>query len=298
MKPILLPVLLPAFARAGLAQNQPAPEPPVPVSQARPAVPAQPAAVAEQRLYGPGSSTLIAPEAARSVVEKFRAAYGAANAPRIVIYVNRSLVDAAGLKLTGHTEKYSEKTADGKATSGETSGTNTYTVKDVASPALADQQTVRDIERLLGRAFRNGGAKLADQRIAGSMLTAQPGARLIGDQAGKERDALAQSADIAVEVLISSRNLTVAEVSGDTTVAVPDIQMTAIRLKDAAILGQASASDVLGQGAARAAKQFSVADITEATALALMEDMLMSANPPVSAPAPAPTPPTAAVPVK
>lgn len=286
MKSILLPFFLPALTLVALAQQTPAPEPPVPVTPAWPAPAAQPAAPADQRLYGPGSSTLIAPEAARSVVEKFRATYGAANAPRIVIYVNRSLVDAAGLKLTGHTEKYSEKTADGKATSGETSGTNTYAVKDAAAPTLADQQTVRDIERLLGRAFRNGGAKLADQRVAGSMLTAQPGARLVGDQAGKERDALAQVADIAVEVLISSRNLTVAEVSGDTTVAVPDIQMTAIRLKDAAILGQASASDVLGQGAARAAKQFGVADITEATALALMEDMLMSAAPAPVTPAP------------
>lgn len=289
MKHMLLPAFLPAFALAALAQNQPAPAPPVPVAQAWPVAPAPLAAPAEQRLYGPGSSTLIAPEAARAVVEKFRAAYGAANAPRIVIYVNRSLVDAAGLKLTGHTEKYSEKTADGKVTSGKTSGTNTYAVKDAAAPTLADQQTVRDIERLLGRAFRNGGAKLADQRIAGSMLTAQPGARIIGNLAGKEREALAQSADIAVEVLISSRNLTVAEISGDTTVAVPDIQMTAIRLKDAAILGQASASDVLGQGAGRAAKQFGVADITEATTLALMEDMLLSANPPASASAPATT---------
>ncbi len=293
MKPILLPFFIPALTLVALAQNQPAPEPPVPVTQAWPTPAAQPVAPADQRLYGPGSATLIAPEAARSVVEKFRSAYGATNAPRIVIYVNRALVDAAGLKLTGRTERYSEKTADGKVTSGQTSGTNTYSVKESTTATLADQQTVRDIERLLGRAFRNGGAKLADQRTAGVMLSAQPGARLIGDQAGKEREALAQSADIAVEVLISSRNLTVAEVSGDTTVAVPDIQMTAIRLKDAAILGQASASDILGQSAGRASKQFGVADITEATALALMEDMLMSANPPATStttPAPAAAP--------
>jgi hypothetical protein len=57
---------------------------------------------------------------------------------------------------------------------------------------------------------------------------------------------------------------------------VPDIQMTAIRLKDAAILGQAAASDVIGKGeaAAQTATRFDVRDITEATALALMEDML------------------------
>ncbi len=281
MKALFLPLVLPALSVVALAQaTAPATEPPVPVTQAWPAAAAQPAAPAEQRLYGANATPLIAPAAAQAVVDKFRAAYGTASAPRLVIYVNRSLVDAAGLKLTGRTESYTEKSTDGKTTSTKTKGTSTYATKDASTPAptLADQQTVRDIERLVGRAFRSGGAKLSDQRIAGVMLSAQPGARLLGDQATKDREALAQSADIAIEVLISNRTLIAAEVSGDTTVAVPDIQMTAIRLKDAAILGQASASDVLGAGAAQAAKKFSAADITEATALALMEDMLLNAK--------------------
>ena len=281
MKAFFLPLVLPALSVVALAQaTAPATEPPVPVTQAWPAAPAQPAAPAEQRLYGANAAPLISPAASQAVVDKFRAAYGAASAPRLVIYVNRSLVDAAGLKLTGRTESYTEKSADGKTTLTKTKGASTYATKDASTPTptLADQQTVRDIERLVGRAFRSGGAKLSDQRIAGVMLSAQPGARLLGDQATKERDALAQSADIAIEVLISTRTLIAAEVSGDTTVAVPDIQMTAIRLKDAAILGQASASDVLGAGAAQAAKKFSAADITEATALALMEDMLLNAK--------------------
>ena len=281
MKALFLPLVLPALSVVALAQaTAPATEPPVPVTQAWPAAAAQPAAPAEQRLYGANATPLIAPAAAQAVVDKFRAAYGTASAPRLVIYVNRSLVDVAGLKLTGRTESYTEKSTDGKTTSTKTKGTSTYATKDASTPAptLADQQTVRDIERLVGRAFRSGGAKLSDQRIAGVMLSAQPGARLLGDQATKDREALAQSADIAIEVLISTRTLITAEVSGDTTVAVPDIQMTAIRLKDAAILGQASASDVLGAGAAQAAKKFSAADITEATALALMEDMLLNAK--------------------
>lgn len=281
MKALFLPLVLPALSVVALAQaTAPATEPPVPVTQAWPAAAAQPAAPAEQRLYGANATPLIAPAAAQAVVDKFRAAYGTASAPRLVIYVNRSLVDAAGLKLTGRTESYTEKSTDGKTTSTKTKGTSTYATKDASTPAptLADQQTVRDIERLVGRAFRSGGAKLSDQRIAGVMLSAQPGARLLGDQATKDREALAQSADIAIEVLISTRTLIAAEVSGDTTVAVPDIQMTAIRLKDAAILGQASASDVLGAGAAQAAKKFSAVDITEATALALMEDMLLNAK--------------------
>jgi hypothetical protein len=42
------------------------------------------------------------------------------------------------------------------------------------------------------------------------------------------------------------------------------------------IVGQAAASDVLGKDlqAGRIIRQFGVADITEATALALMDDML------------------------
>ena len=77
-------------------------------------------------------------------------------------------------------------------------------------------------------------------------------------------------------MLISSRSLTVTEISGDTTYTVPDIQATAIRLKDSAIIGQAAASDILGRDvqAGRIVKQFGVRDITEATALALMEDMV------------------------
>ena len=283
MKALLLTLVLPALSAVAFAQaTAPVTEPPVPVTQAWPVAAAQPTAPAEQRLYGANATPLIAPAAAQAVVDKFRAAYSTANAPRLVIYVNRSLVDVAGLKLTGRAESYSEKSADGKTTSTKTKGTSTYATKDASTPAptptLADQQTVRDIERLVGRAFRSGGAKLSDQRIAGVMLSAQPGARLLGDQATQDREALAQSADIAIEVLISTRTLIAAEVSGDTTVAVPDIQMTAIRLKDAAILGQASASEVLGAGAAQAAKKFSAADITEATALALMEDMLLNAK--------------------
>ena len=98
----------------------------------------------------------------------------------------------------------------------------------------------------------------------------------MGDNAAKDRQALSNIADIAIEILISSRSITVPEVAGDATYPVPDIQATAIRLKDAAIVGQAAASDIVGRGsqAGRVVRQFSVQDITEATALALMEDML------------------------
>lgn len=259
------------------AQQAPAPEPPPPVVAG--VAPADPAPLTDnQKVYRSSADNglLVAPDVLNSVITKFRATYGSPEAPRIVIYVNRDLVDtASGLKLTGHTESY--ETTDNST---KTSGQNMYAATAAPAPTLADKQTVRDIERLFGRVFRNGGARLADQKIAVDLLADKPGHRLVGEQAAKEREALTSVADIAIEVLISSRNLTVPGISGDQVVTVPDIQATAIRLKDAAIVGQASASDVLGQGqqAGHIAQTFGVRDITEATAIALMGDMLTSAK--------------------
>ena len=257
-----------------LAQTaEPSSPPPPVVVQTYPAVPPPLSAGSNQQVYGPSSGTLIARQTADGILENFRQVYKSDHAPRIVICVNRALVDTeSGLKLTGHTEKY--YTEDGKVT--KTSGENTYVAKEAPAAALADQQTVREIERLFGRAFRGAGAQLADQKVAASLLSGQTGARLTGDQGAKDREALSSVADIAIEVLISSRALTVPEISGDATYTVPDIQATAIRLKDSAIVGQAAASDILGKGmqAGQIARRFTSADITEATALALMSDML------------------------
>ena len=262
------------FLAADVLAQAPAAVPPPPVVQPLPPATAPLAQNSGQRVYAPtNGDTLIARQTADGILEGFRKVYNKTDhAPRVVIYVNRALVDtSSGLKLTGHSEKYYTEAGATK-----TSGDNTYTVKDAHAPTLADQQTVREVERLFGRAFRNAGATLADQKIAASLLPEQAGTRLVGDQAAKDREALAGIADIVIEVLISSRNLTVPEVSGDATYTVPDIQATAIRLKDSAIVGQAAASDILGRDiqAGRIIRQFGVRDITEATALALMDDML------------------------
>jgi hypothetical protein len=257
------------------AQTTPAPATPPPVAQALPRPVAAPQPVEpqpQQRVYATPAETLISRQAAEGILEGFRKVYQTGAAPRIVIYVNRALVDTStGLKLTDRTEQFEKQD-----TALNTSGTNTYKQRDGTAPTLADQQTVREIERLFGRAFRNAGAQLADQKVAASLLPEEAGAHLVGDGAAKDRKALAEIADIAIEVLISSRNMTVPEVSGDANYPVPDIQATAIRLKDAAIVGQAAASDIIGKGvqAGRVVRQFSVQDITEATAIALMDDML------------------------
>jgi hypothetical protein len=272
-------------------REPPLPEQPVPVTQApankgtpEQTLLARPNAE-NQRLYG-SSDSLINADAAQAVSDKFRAEYGQAASPRIVIHVNRALVNPnSGLRLTGRTEKYYESTSQKKGeeptTSSDKSGENTYSAGEAPKEAtLADQQTVREIERLFGRVFRHAGAKLADQRAAAALLDDQPNTKIGSDQSAKEREALKQIADIAIEVLISSRELKVTGVSGDSTLMVPDIQATAVRLSDSTILGQAAASDILGQSAAAGglARRFGPADVTEATAFALMEDMLIGAK--------------------
>jgi len=172
--------------------------------------------------------------------------------------------------------------AEGSATTTKTSGENSYSIKEGEKASLADRQTVRDVERLFGRVFRAGGASLADQKIAADLIEDKSIANRTGtsDQASKDREALSKVADVVIEVLISSRNITIPAASGDQVATVPDIQATAIRLKDAAIIGQASATDIIGKdrNAGALLRNFDIRDITEATALALMEDILGSAK--------------------
>jgi hypothetical protein len=171
--------------------------------------------------------------------------------------------------------------AEGKVT--RITSENTYTHSPKTNGTLVDKQTVRDIERLFGRPLRAGGARLADQRTATSLLADKPLDHFtvaLNEPARKDREALAAITDVVVEILVSSRTLKVAGLSGDTTYTVPDIQATAIRLSDSAIIGQASATDVLGKDkfAGRIARQFDTREIAEATALALMEDIALTSE--------------------
>lgn len=162
--------------------------------------------------------------------------------------------------------------------------TTRYEVGPAKPPSLADRQTTREVERLFGRPLRAAGVRLADQRLAAELMEGRKIADLKqaalageGDQARKDREALAKHADVVLEVLISSRQVTAPTLTGDQIFEIPDIQATAIRLSDAQVIGQAASSDVLGQdqSARTLARRFDVRDITEATALALMEDMML-----------------------
>ncbi|MBU6400233.1 MAG: hypothetical protein KGS61_07925 [Verrucomicrobia bacterium] len=231
-----------------------------------------------------GRPLLVTPDQAKSIVLRFKTAYAKLGNPRILVLVNRELFDEQSrVKLSARTE-------NSTSVSGQTtvSAKNVYRIQEPQTMSLADRQTERDIERLIGRPFRLAGATLADRQTAVELAGAQPAETLglssTGDRARQERQALAKIADLAIEVLISSQNVTVAEIAGDRSYAVPDIQATAIRLSDAKILGQASSSDIVGKGpyADWVAQHFDVHDVAEATALSLMEDMLVGLNPEVA----------------
>ena len=93
-----------------------------------------------------------------------------------------------------------------------------------------------------------------------------------------DREALSRLADVVIEVLISSRSTSVREISGDRIYTVPDIQATAIRLRDSQIIGQANATDLLARqpnlGAALRAN--TIQEFTESVALVLMQDLALN----------------------
>ncbi|HEX7862272.1 MAG TPA: hypothetical protein VF773_18190 [Verrucomicrobiae bacterium] len=238
-----------------------------------------------------GRPVLIAPETATALIGRFKTNYTKLGSPRMVIYVNRDLIDDAGLKLAERkervqintTEVQSDPKADRNTTTNVNTKTqrstqeNTYRQGDKTAATLADRQTIRDVERLFGRPLRMAGVTIADQRIASQLIGAANPDHLQTDQSRKDREALSKIADVAIEILISSRNTTVAELSGDRTYAVPDIQATATRLSDARVIGQATAADIIGKDT-QAIRNFDVREIAEATALSLMEDILQNAE--------------------
>jgi hypothetical protein len=257
---------------------------PPPLSAAQPPPPAQPAPYVYDQQPAQAPQQLISQTDAQSIVDQFRSNYSRLGSPRFLIYVNRDLVDGqSGMRLSARSETVKSRTITGSNSTNasvttETVAKNNYRDNGApATPTLADRQTVRDVERLMGRPLRAAGAALVDQRMASQMMESRSLSDLAQDseQARKDRAAVNQIADVAVEVLISSRTVSVPGFSGDHTYTVPDIQATAIRLKDSKVIAQASASDVMDRvGGSTAGRNYSVQDITEATGLALMNDML------------------------
>ena len=86
--------------------------------------------------------------------------------------------------------------------------------------------------------------------------------------------------EVSFEVLISEREITVNGIKGKLTHSVPDIQVTAIRMTDGRIIGQATVLDLFPRRstAARMLPRYDIQQLTEATALALMKDISSSAQ--------------------
>ncbi len=215
-----------------------------------------PPIVYEQRSYARTVRPLVTPEKASSVVSRFQLAYAQWGRPRLLISINREILD-------------------GTIAAGSTNAVASLQDQPLTPEGLADFQTSREVERLFGRPLRLASVQLVDFRAGADWLAANGGL-----SAADRRHRLASLADIAIEVLISARPSAPPRWPGDATVSVPDIQVTAIRLSDSQVVGQASASDFLS-GNARAAESTRVHGtpaIVEATAFALMEDMAKSAQ--------------------
>jgi hypothetical protein len=231
-------------------------------------------------------SPLYTQAEAQEIVDQFRSNYDKLGSPRVLIYVNRGLVDEqSGMKVSTsseHVDTTSTTTGSGPdATNSETTRTSadkSYSNTPRTEPSLADRQTTRDIERLVAGPLREAGATIVDEGTATALISDRPLSAITteGEQARKDREAISQVADVVLEVLVSSRSVTVPDLTGDKTYPVPDIQMTAIRLKDSKIIGQASAAYVIRRagGPAQVARNYNVEEVTEATTLALMDDTL------------------------
>jgi len=280
-----------AWAEKGALAPKPVPtipEPP-PLYLNPGAGPAQPTVrpgyVYDQRAQ-PGRPGLVTAEQAQKILDQFRAVYPKMGSPRFLVYVNRELIhDVSGLKLTHRSEQATAESLDvsgatNKPARVHTVVSNQYQAGTRSEPALADRQTVRDVERLFGRPLRQAGASLTDQKVAADLIADKAIGEFIGasdsPQARKSREAIQKIADAVIEVLISSKNVTVPTIAGSEVLTIPDIQATAIRVADAKILAQAASSDVLRRVPPAAQGGFDVAEVTEATALALMEDMIQA----------------------
>lgn len=115
---------------------------------------------------------------------------------------------------------------------------------------LATQQTKREVERLFGRPLRLAGATLVDTDLS-------------------------SESEVTFEVLISTRKL-----GGKGSKTVPDIQVTAIRFADGSIIGQATVLDLFPnrEVANRQLPKYSIQQLTQATALAVMKDISATAK--------------------
>jgi len=122
----------------------------------------------------------------------------------------------------------------------------------------ANQQRIADYVRYLGRPLREGGIRLVEENeLNGMKPDSKP--------------------EVVLNVLAGNKSLLVRGFNSQSvTTSVPDVRITAVRLSDRAIVGQASTTDLLGDhpNAWVAVQRVGVPELLKATALILLEDMI------------------------
>ena len=236
----------------------PQPQPAPPVTQVvSSALPPKSLFVYEQRPFN-APAKLVTAEQAQGILTQFKAALPKLGGPRFAIQVNRVVLDESAATAPAATTAASQSQS--------------------RPPTLPDKLTFREVEKLFGRPLRLAEAALSD--LPESMFTGleKTSSRNPLDWIKTDREALSRLADVVIEVLISSRSTSVREISGDRIYTVPDIQATAIRLRDSQIIGQANATDLLARqpnlGAALRAN--TIQEFTESVALFLMQDLALN----------------------
>ncbi len=123
-----------------------------------------------------------------------------------------------------------------------------------ATNEIREAQARADCVRYFGRPLREGGIKLVDEAV-------NPGSKV----------------DIMLNALVSWRTIQITGFNGEKIEkSVPDVQVTAIRVADGVVLGQAGTADLIGQRQDSwvTVERVGVPELMRATALVLLEDMV------------------------
>ena len=200
--------------------------------------------------------TIYNAEQAKAIVEEFRITYAKLGKPKIDVRVNfpQGAVQVPQLPTVGVSGVPAIDPATGlPIPPGGAAAAGGIPARIFDTDELSSKQTKREVERLFGRPLRMAGVMLMD-----ATLTNLP--------------------EMSFEVLISEREITVNGIKGKQTHSVPDIQVTAIRMTDGRIIGQATVLDLFPRRstAARMLQRYDIQQLTEATALALMKDISSS----------------------
>jgi hypothetical protein len=133
---------------------------------------------------------------------------------------------------------------------------------------FSEKQMLREVTREFGRPWRQADATLVNQKAAAALMAGKSFAEFIGStSASTNREALGQLADVVIEVVVTAPPWTTPTAVG------PNLQATAIRLSDSQILGQTTSAEATRNAPTAALANVTVAELAEATALALMQDL-------------------------